>query len=162
MTYTELVTKIRNYTEVDSNVLTATIIDGFISDAEFRILRDVDSDNNRKYATSSVVITQKYFTVPDNCLIIRSVQIFNTDGTISFLDVRDVSFINEYNQSNTTGIPKYYANWDENTVVVAPTPDQAYTCTSKLYLETNWIISYNCKYIFKPTISQWFIICLPS
>ena len=84
MTYTELVTKIRNYTEVDSNVLTATIIDGFIQDAEFRILRDVDSDNNRKYATSSVVITQKYFLVPDNCLIIRSVQIFNTDGTISF------------------------------------------------------------------------------
>ena len=61
MTYTELVTKIRNYTEVDSNVLTATIIDGFIQDAEFRILRDVDSDNNRKYATASVVITQKYF-----------------------------------------------------------------------------------------------------
>jgi len=59
MTYTELVTKIRNYTEVDSNVLTATIIDGFIQDAEFRILRDVDSDNNRKYATASVVVTQK-------------------------------------------------------------------------------------------------------
>jgi hypothetical protein len=77
MTYTELVTKIRNYTEVDSNVLTSTIIDGFIQDAEFRILRDVDSDNNRKYATASVVVTQKYFTVPDNCLIIRSYK-FNT------------------------------------------------------------------------------------
>ena len=57
MTYTELVTKIRDYTEVDSNVLTATIINGFIENAEFRILRDVDSDNNRKYATASVVVT---------------------------------------------------------------------------------------------------------
>jgi hypothetical protein len=127
MTYTELVTKIRNYTEVDSNVLTATIIDGFISDAEFRILRDVDSDNNRKYATSSVVVTQKYFNTPADLLVIRSAQVFNIDGTISFLDVRDMTFINEYNQSNTTGIPKYYANWDEDTVIVAPTPDQAYT-----------------------------------
>jgi hypothetical protein len=61
MTYTELVTKIRNYTEVDSNVLTATIVDGFISDAEFRILRDVDSDNNRKYGVASVVSNSKIF-----------------------------------------------------------------------------------------------------
>ena len=127
MTYTELVTKIRDYTEVDSNVLTATIINGFIENAEFRILRDVDSDNNRKYATASVVVTQKYFNTPADLLVIRSVQVFNTDGTISFLDVRDMTFINEYNQSNTTGIPKYYANWDEDTVIVAPTPDQAYT-----------------------------------
>jgi hypothetical protein len=127
MTYTELVTKIRDYTEVDSNVLTATIINGFIENAEFRILRDVDSDNNRKYATASVVVTQKYFNTPADLLVIRSAQVFNTDGTISFLDVRDMTFINEYNQSNTTGIPKYYANWDEDTVIVAPTPNQAYT-----------------------------------
>ena len=127
MTYTELVTKIRDYTEVDSNVLSSTIINGFIENAEFRILRDVDSDNNRKYATASVVVTQKYFNTPADLLVIRSAQVFNTDGTISFLDVRDMTFINEYNQSNTTGIPKYYANWDEDTVIVAPTPDQAYT-----------------------------------
>ena len=44
MTYNELVQKIRDYTEVDSNVLTSTIVDGFIENAEFRILRDVDSD----------------------------------------------------------------------------------------------------------------------
>jgi len=126
MTYSELVTKIRNYTEVDSNVLTATIIDGFIQDAEFRILRDVDSDNNRQYATSSIIVDQKYFNTPDNLLIIRSAQI-TVGGELRFLDVRDMSFINEYNQEQITGAPKYYANWDENTVIVAPTPDQAYT-----------------------------------
>ena len=51
MTYAELVQKIRDYTETDSNVLTATIVDGFIEDAEWRIFRDVDSDNNKRYAT---------------------------------------------------------------------------------------------------------------
>jgi hypothetical protein len=137
MTYSELVTKIRDYTEVDSNVFTSTIINGFIENAEFRILRDVDSDNNRKYATASVVVTQKYFNTPADLLVIRSAQVFNTDGTISFLDVRDMTFINEYNQSNTTGIPKYYANWDEDTVIIAPTPDQAY--------------NVQLNYILKPT-----------
>ena len=37
MTYAELTAKIRNYTEVDSNVFTQSIIDGFILDSEFRI-----------------------------------------------------------------------------------------------------------------------------
>jgi hypothetical protein len=136
MTYTELVTKIRDYTEVDSNVLTATIINGFIENAEFRILRDVDSDNNRKYATATVVVTQKYFNVPDNCLVIRSVQI-TVSGETKFLDIRDVTFVNEYNSESLQGAPKYYANWDENTVIVAPTPDQAY--------------NVQVNYILKPT-----------
>ena len=44
MTYDELVQKIRDYTEVDANVLTSTIVNGIISEnAEFRLLRDVDS-----------------------------------------------------------------------------------------------------------------------
>ena len=127
MTYSELVTKIRDYTEVDSNVFTSTIINGFIENAEFRILRDVDSDNNRKYATASVVVTQKYFNTPaDLLVVIRSVQI-TVSGETRFLDIRDVTFVNEYNSESLQGAPKYYANWDENTVIVAPTPDQAYT-----------------------------------
>ena len=55
MTYTELVQKIRDYTEVTSTVLTDTIVNGFIENAEFRILRDVDSDNNRRYVTAQMV-----------------------------------------------------------------------------------------------------------
>ena len=133
MTYNELVTKIRSYTEVDANVLTSTVVDGFISDSEFRILRDVDSDNNRQYATTNFIVNQKWINLPDNLLVIRSAEI--TSGSeITFLEVRDVSFIDEYNQDNTTGRPKYYANWDENTMVLAPTPDQTYT------IEVNYIL----------------------
>jgi hypothetical protein len=55
MTYAELLTKIRDYCEVDANVFTATILDGFIHDSEWRILRDVDSDNNRKYAQADII-----------------------------------------------------------------------------------------------------------
>ena len=47
MTYTELQQKIKDYTEVDANVFTSTILDGFIENAEFRIFRDIDSDSNR-------------------------------------------------------------------------------------------------------------------
>jgi hypothetical protein len=56
--YSELVTKIRDYTEVDSSVFTSTIVDGFILDAEERILRDVNTDADRRYATSNMVASQ--------------------------------------------------------------------------------------------------------
>ena len=133
MTYNELVAKIRSYTEVDSNVLTETVVNGFISDSEFRILRDVDSDNNKKYASSNFIINQKWINLPDNCLIVRSAEI--TSGSeIKFLQVRDVSFIDEYNQEKTTGEPRYYANWDENTLLLAPTPNTTYN------IQVNYIL----------------------
>ena len=40
MTYDELKTKIRDYTEVGSTVLSDTILNGIILDAEYRIFRD--------------------------------------------------------------------------------------------------------------------------
>ena len=49
-TYDNLVTDIRNYTEVDSNVLTTAIVNRIIEDAEFRILRDapIDAIKNKR------------------------------------------------------------------------------------------------------------------
>jgi hypothetical protein len=133
MTYNELVAKIRSYTEVSNTVLTDTVIDGFISDSEFRILRDVDSDNNRKYATTTFIVNQKFLNLPDNLLIIRNAEIISGEER-TFLQVRDTSFIDEYNQQNTYGRPKYYANWSENIIVLAPIPDQNYT------IEVNYIL----------------------
>ena len=134
MTYAELVTKIRDYTEVDSNVFTATIVNGFILDAEFRILREVDSDNNRKYATATVVASQAYVSTPstgtDQTLIIREAQIIPSGvytGPNAVVEYRDTGFINEYNSTNAQGLPKYFSYWDEQQLVLAPIPDLTYT-----------------------------------
>ena len=132
MTYDELVTKIREYTEVDSNVLTATIVDGFIEDSEFRILRDIDSDSNRRYASANLVASTRFIDAPTNALVIRSAQIVDSDGVgvadnRDFLQWRDTSFMSEFNPTNATGVPKYYSWWDKDTIVVAPTPNATFT-----------------------------------
>jgi hypothetical protein len=129
MTYAELVTKIRDYTEVDSNVFTATIVNGFILDAEWRIQRDVDSDNNRKYATANIIAGQPYVSTPlltDQTLIIREAQILY-NGEYYQVEYRDTGFINEYNNTQVQGIPKYFSYWDEQNIVLAPIPDLTYT-----------------------------------
>ncbi len=132
MTYAELVQKIRDYTEVDSTVLSDTIINGFIENAEFRVLREVDSDSNRSFKTAQLVASQRYIDVPDDCLVVRSAQIVDSDGVASadnreFLEYKDTNFMSEYNPTDATGVPKYYSYWDEDTLVFAPVPDAEYT-----------------------------------
>jgi len=151
MTYAELVTKIRDYCEVDANVFTSSIINGFIQDAEFRILREIDSDNNRQYAQADIVAGQRYVNTPlisDETLVIRSAQITNSTGgadnsSRSFLEYRDTSFISEYNSDGSQGLPKYYSYWDENTIVLAPTPDQNYNMQINYILKPTGLSSSN-------------------
>ena len=132
MTYAELLQKIRDYTEVSANVLTDSILNDIIENVEFRILREVDSDNNRRYATANVLTSTRFIDTPTNALIIRSAQIVDSDGTASadnrdFLQFRDTSFMSEFNPTGATGVPKYYSWWDQDTIVMAPTPDATYT-----------------------------------
>jgi len=148
MTYAELVQKIRDYTEVSSTVLSDTIVDGFISDAEFRILRDVDSDNNKRYATATLVSGQRFVNTPDNLLVVRSAQIVDSDGVgvddnRQFLEYRDTSFMSEFNPAGSTGVPKYYGMWDKNTIVFAPTPNATYTIQLNYILKDPGLSSSN-------------------
>ena len=148
MTYAELVQKIRDYTEVDSNVLTATIVDGFIENAEYRIFRDVDSDNNRRYDTANLIASQRFISRPAGLLIVRSAQIIDSDGSSQpdnrdFLDYRDTSFMSEYNPTGATGVPKYYSLWDEENIVLSPTPDATYKIQFNYILKDAGLSSTN-------------------
>ena len=134
MAYTlaNLQSDVRNYTEVNSNVLTDTIINGFIVNAENKIYRAIDTDQSAYYATSNLVIGNRYVTIPDDLRVIRYVQLTDSNGNQYYLEQRDTSFIAEYYSTpGTSGVdtPKYYANWDENFWVVAPTPDKTYAIT---------------------------------
>ena len=131
MTYAELLQKIRDYTEVSSNVLTDNILNGIIENVEFKILRDVDSDNNRRYATANLITSDRFINRPAGLLVVRSAQIVDSNGSSEpenreFLQFRDTSFMSEFNPTGATGVPKYYSMWDEEKIVVAPTPDATY------------------------------------
>ena len=137
MTYAELLQKVRDYTEVDSAVLTDTIVQGMVRDAELRIFREVDADYTREYATANLNIGSPYLDLPSaatttatrTSIIVRSMLVFDstqTPTTKEYLDKRDTSFIFEYNSTGATGVPKFYANWKETTIIMAPAPDAQY------------------------------------
>ena len=130
-TLTNLQDDIRNYTEVDSSVLSNTILTTIIKNAENRIYRDSDSDDNRFYATSNLQAGNRYVTIPSDLRFIRYAQLTDSSGNQVFLEKRDTSFMAEYYDTPGTqsGLPKYYGNWDANYWVVAPTPDSTYLIT---------------------------------
>jgi hypothetical protein len=53
MNYSELLSNVRNYTEVSSDVLTDSILDVFIINTENKVQKQLDLDAFRKFATSS-------------------------------------------------------------------------------------------------------------
>ena len=148
MTYSELVQKIRDYTEVDANVLTESIVNGIIENAEWRIFRDVDSDNNKRYATANLITSQRFIDVPNDLLVVRSAQIVDSDGVgqannRDFLQFRDTSFMSEFNPAESTGVPKYYGMWDKDTIVIAPTPNATYEIQLNYILKDPGLSSTN-------------------
>ena len=131
-TLTNLQDDIKSYTEVDSTVFTEAVLNRFIQNAEERIFRSFDADMERHYATSTTIIGNRYVTIPADLRVIRYVQLKDSSGNQVYLEQRDPSYIATYYDTPgtaSTTLPKYYANWDENYWVIAPTPNAAYEIT---------------------------------
>ena len=142
-TYAELVTQIRDYTETDNQVLTDTIINDFIEHAEHRIFRDVELNDNNIYVNGNTAANNRFVRLPGysstdpskpeigDIATIRYVTLYtDTSPRTRFDLVRvDQDFLAEYYDTPEVGSsakPRYYANWDMGTIVVAPTPNAAY------------------------------------
>lgn len=133
MNYSELLTNVRNYTEVSADVLSNSVINVFITNTENKIAREVDLDEQRRYATTTCTANNAFIDVsgPEGGFrFARSLQIVGSDGTRTYLEQKDETYIDEYapkrSETTGTGQPKYWANWDAQTLILAPTPNQVY------------------------------------
>ena len=147
-TLSTLRTSIRDYTEVGDTVLSDSILERIILNAESRIFKTVDSDDTKFYATSETTIGNRYITVPTGTRIIRYIQITNsTTSDQEFLKQVDSSFLATYapdpDNSSDRGRPKYFAHWDNDNWVVAPTPDAAYVLTMAYIKQPTTITTSN-------------------
>ena len=84
ITYSNFLTQVRNYTEVSSTVLSDTLIDQFIRNVELDIAGKVDYDDLRKYSTSNFTASNRYVSLPSDCMILRSIEsIVQTNATVA-------------------------------------------------------------------------------
>lgn len=121
MNYTELYQAVIDETE-NTDTTFVDNIPVFVKNAEKRIYQAVKIPALRKNATSSLAAGNPYLTLPTDYLSTWELAVV-TAGTYAYLLPKDVSFLREaFPTSATTGVPRYYAQFDADTFLVAPTP----------------------------------------
>ena len=131
-TFAQLKTAIQDYTE-NTETSFVTNLPTFITAAEDRIFKLVDLEYFRKNATSAVTQNDPFLSLPTDFLASFSLSITNSSSK-EFLLHKDVNYIQEYNPNPaTTGTPKYYAVFDVDNLILAPTPDSNYVCEFHYY-----------------------------
>ena len=131
-TLAQLKTAIQDYTD-NSETSFVTHLPDFIKGAEERIFKNVDLEVFRKNVSSAVTSGDKFLSVPDDYLASFSLQI-TTSNFQDFLLQKDVNFLQEaYSTGASTGTPRYYAVYDINNFIIAPTPNSAYTVELHYY-----------------------------
>jgi len=125
MNYTELKSNIQDITE---NTFTDDQLAMFTEQAEQKIYNTVQIPALRKNFTGTLTSSNSYLTSPTDYLYTYSLAVVDSDGDYHFLLNKDVNFIREaYPSSSPTGLPKHYANFDDDSFIVGPTPDSGYT-----------------------------------
>ena len=138
-TLSALETAIRNYTEVDSTVLTGAILAEFIENAENRIFLDVPIDAYRYVSEGNLAVDDNTINVPGKgtkgntgTVFVRGIEVFestaNSEGEGTWLQKKDQTYLSEYvgrltgteggsTGQDVTGFPKYYAMFGGATAV---------------------------------------------
>jgi len=132
-TYAQLKQAIQDYTENDETTF-VTNLPVFIRAAEERILKNIQLTLFRKNVSASFTASNEYLASPTDFLTPFSLSYTDAEGDKEFLLFKDVNFIQDYNPDATdTGAPRYYAVFDINNFIIAPTPNSNYSVELHYY-----------------------------
>ena len=126
-TFTTLKSAIQDYTQ-NTETSFVSNLPTFIVQAEDRIIKSVELPNFRKNVTGTFTASNQYLSTPSDYLYPYSLAVLDSDSNYSYLLNTDVSFMREaYPLVSTTGTPKHYAQFDDTTFIVGPTPNSNFT-----------------------------------
>jgi hypothetical protein len=147
MNYTELVAAIQDYTQNEETSFVSNI-PNFVAQAEERLNRSIMVPELRKNVTAVTTNGNWYLARPEDFLSVFSLAVVDSSGDYAFLIDKDVNFIREaYPASSTSGLPKYYAQFDgdydggSGNFILGPTPDGVYTAELHYYYDPPSIVT---------------------
>ena len=111
----------------DSGTTFANNLDNFIKVTEEDILKNVELNYYKKNVTGTASSGNAYLGMPSDFLSAFSLAVISS-SVYTYLLLKPPSFIRDYTpNASTTGTPKYYADFDNDTFILAPTPDADYS-----------------------------------
>jgi hypothetical protein len=136
-TNSSLKTAIQDYLDNSETTFTNNL-DNFIQTTEERILKAVQLPVFRKNVTGSVTASDTYLAAPDDFLSPFSLALIDGSSNYSYLLLKHVSWIRDYTPAvATTGEPLYYAIFDNDSFILAPTPNSNYSVELHYYYRPN-------------------------
>lgn len=147
MNYAQLTQAIQDYLESYEPTLVANI-PNFVRQTEERIYRSVMIPELRKNVTGPLASGSQYLARPTDFLSVFSIAVIDTAGNYTYLIDKDVNFMREaYPNPATSGVPKYYAQFDGDgpvstygTFIIGPPPSAAYTVELHYFYEPPSIV----------------------
>ena len=138
-TYATLVQAIKDWTEYDETTFNQNI-NQFIRNCEERIIYAAQMEVFRKNVSGSCSTGNQYLACPSDYLSPYSLSI-TSSGSKVFLLNKDTEYVQEYNPSGATGVPKYYALFDVDNFILAPVPASSYTAELHYYYRPESIVT---------------------
>jgi hypothetical protein len=138
-TYATLVQAIKDWTEYDETTFNQNI-NTFIRNCEERIIYAAQMEVFRKNVSGSCSSGNQYLAAPSDYLSPYSLSV-TVSGSKVFLLNKDTEYVQEYNPSGTTGVPKYYALFDVDNFILAPVPASSYTAELHYYYRPESIVT---------------------
>ena len=134
MNYAQLTAAIRGYAENSfpdtvGAFSSADQIATFVKMAEQRVYNMVQLPALRKNVTGTMTSGNKYLACPSDWLATFSLAVINAANEYHYLLNKDVNFIRESypdTDADFYGAPEYYAQFDQNTFILGPTPNANY------------------------------------
>ena len=126
-TFTTLKSAIQDYTQNTETSFVSNLTN-IIVQAENRIIKSVELPNFRKNQTGALTSGNSYLATPSDYLYPYSLAVLDGDSNYSYLINKDVNYIREaYPAAATTGLPKYYSQFNDDYFLLAPTPNSGYS-----------------------------------
>ena len=92
-----------------------------IKNAEDRVLVDLGLEIFDSTGTLTFSNGSRFATLPSNTIAVRQAY-FSSGGSTVFMDQRTQSYILDYDPAATAGTPRFWAPYDETTIMVGPVP----------------------------------------
>jgi hypothetical protein len=156
MNYATLVALLQDYTQNSSTEFVAAIPE-IVKLAEDRIYQSAQIPALKRNSTSNFLLGNKYLATPQDFLSAYSMAVKSASGVYSYLLEKEVGYINEaFPNPAVTGVPRYYALFNDAAFVVAPTPSAFFEVELHYFYEPPSIVTAGTSWLGDNTESVLF------
>lgn len=153
MNYAELTQALQDYLETSETSFVSNI-PTFVQQAEERIYRTVQIPELRKNVLGNLTSGNRYLARPADFLAPFSLAVIDGAGDYSYLIEKDMNFVREaYPNPTTTGVPRYYAQYDGDlptatgNFLIGPTPNSSYQVELQYYYDPPSIVTNSTSWL---------------